>query len=331
MSCGDGLSSRLLDILYLLYNYSVLLLRRLSRSIPIILIPYHTDSSTLAQVETASRYTFLLDTNVVRVDYRQSHAFLHHSESGTMELKLEIQDTYDRYNIGGSSCPSTSGSVSSCSTRYGPYTPNSGRSTPTQLDGSFCVPLDISPPSSVASGYYQHSPLKSEMDQQHYFHHTAVPAASGRYNSVIHGSFSSQDSLESYDAQPGMDMYTYSQSIASSPLVFAAPTQSAAYRAPMELSDLWSIRTEAQSPISLFEEHAPTLKSMTPASDYGSAKARMTMPVEVSRPRKSKSGIISRSNGISVVEAGDHFCKVPGCDRTRGFKRSEHLKRHEKR
>lgn len=275
-----------------------------------------------------------------------------------MELKVEVDDRFSLSAPPTFTCPSTTSSFSSASSSYDPFTPTSGRSSPNRrssvdFDSFYSDPagFDMTPPSSAVSSYFpMHQSMKGDMEPDYL--PNGMPVTPSRYNNNL-----MDPSMHSWHGPltptHSMDMYTFAESMGSSPFMVPTPAHSLYNGNGCDVPTLWSMGMD--SPVT-FENHPSPLKSMAALRDDGSPYAfnnrsrrrlfmeeaqqksnvlqRMQqaahMPLRSSGKRDRTGAIVpSGDNGVSVqrIAAGAFKCDVPGCS-SKPFKRMEHLKRH---
>ncbi|TPX08871.1 uncharacterized protein E0L32_009689 [Thyridium curvatum] len=274
-----------------------------------------------------------------------------------MDLKLEIDD---RFSLGAPqsfSCPSTSSSFSSASSSYDPFTPTSGRSSPTRrpsvdFESSFYsdpAGFDMTPPSSAVSSYFPiHHHMKNDMEPD--FLPNGMPVTPSRYGSnMLDATLASHSWHGPLTPTHSMDMYSFAESMGSSPFMVPTPAHSIYNGNSCDVPTLWSMGMD--SPVT-FENHPSPLKSMRDdGSPFAFNRPRRRlfmedaqqksnvlqrvqqaahMPLRSSGKRDRTGAVVSSGhNGVSVqrIAAGAFKCDVPGCS-SKPFKRMEHLKRH---
>lgn len=166
-----------------------------------------------------------------------------------------------------SSCPSTSGSFSSTSSLYEPFTPTSRTSTPQHInyDGSFgddSSMMDFTPPNSATSGYFPLD-LKATVEPNMLINH-GMPATPQRCNTIFDNSMSSHCSL---DFTPGREMglYPLDDGLYPSPCLdiqSSLPTQFDTNTPNFDFTSIWGQHGDS-SPITF---DSPSMHLMTPNS-----------------------------------------------------------------
>lgn len=168
--------------------------------------------------------TIKLDTNI---DFGYDDC----TDEGINLLALKM-DADSSFNFGGSqslpsACPSTTGSFSSASSLYDPFTPNSRTSTPQQLmnfDASFdddSMMFDLTPPPSATSTCF---PLEFKpAAAPNVMDHHGMPSTPSRFNNIFDGPIS-HGSLDFTPTQ-NLDLYNFSDGLGSSPFMVSSPSQ----------------------------------------------------------------------------------------------------------
>lgn len=178
------------------------------------------------------------------------------TDEGINLLALKM-DADSSFNFGGSqslpsSCPSTTGSFSSASSLYDPFTPNSRTSTPQQLisfDAAFdedSMMFDLTPPPSATSNCFPLDFNKATVAPNMVDHH-GMPSTPLRCNNVFDTSIS-HGSLDFTPTQ-NMDLYNFSDGLGSSPFLVSSPTQHFnSSTSNYDLASIWGQHTDG-SPI----------------------------------------------------------------------------------
>ncbi|CAN8103431.1 unnamed protein product [Discula destructiva] len=204
-------------------------------------------------------------------------------------LRMDPDDSFnfDSQSL-PSSCPSTTGSFSSTSSLYGPYTPTSRTPTPQQyinFDGSFehgspMMPVGFTPPPSATSGFFPLD-LKQTVAPTMLTQH-GMPSTPSRCNNVFDNTVASHGGLDFTPAR-NMELYTFvDEGLGSSPFVdsssAAPPFDSSPPNFDLASTCTWGQYTDS-SPITF---SSPSMHFMTPnsspcTSPYGHNRRRVAM------------------------------------------------------
>lgn len=276
-----------------------------------------------------------------------------------IDLKMEA-NAFNNFNASqtmscASSCPSTTGSFSSTSSHYDPYTPTSRTSTPQQpihfeYHENESLMFDFTPPSSATSGYFPLDAMKSTVAPNMLNH--GMPSTPSRCNNMFDGSMSFHDSLNNFTPSQDLEAYGFPDPLASSPFMMQTPSPSFNNNLQScDLTSVWGQHADG-SPITFSSPAVPMpTRTSTPlGSSHGNMRRRVALdgpqqssamlqhhlqtPTK-SRPSKprassSKPGPTGQrgyrvSKELDMIPRGKYKC-----DECNGkiYSRAEHLKRH---
>lgn len=279
-----------------------------------------------------------------------------------LDLKIDTENAFD---LGSqsmacpSSSPSTSGSFSSTSSFYGPFTPSSRTSTPQQsinFGDSFendSYMFDFTPPPSATSAYFPMD-MRSTVAPNMLSH--GLPSTPSRSNNLfdnsmaLHGGIDftpTQDLDASFGLPDGLP-----DGLSSSPLMIQTPpSQFGSNTSSFDLASMWG-QTSEGSPIDF---SSPAMSLTTPSAHLGSpygnmSRRRVAMdgPQQTSamlqqhlqtptRTRASKPRSAQGKSGTHSQRAHrvtKNLDRIPPrkykCDECKDkvYSRAEHLKRH---
>lgn len=259
-------------------------------------------------------------------------------------------------------CPSTT-SFSSASSAYDPFTPNSRRSTPNELnlefDGAYGPyarsPVEMTPSSSR----YMFGSIKGESEHMS-FTEAALPSTPMKkestpndYDHMAGLSMTPQHSMGSLTPSNSFSMYTISPEAAMGPTSFMmTPTQSLS-GSDMGDHPSWACHTESpinffasaprlshhdmaileperhsQSPLGRFPMHGPPSPGRMRAHRKMMVHEiqRKTTELQTAQIRASRKRASKEPGSVDVVRRAMCKCDYPGCNKV--FRRNEHLKRH---
>lgn len=265
-----------------------------------------------------------------------------------IDLKIEIDESFSSFGNQTMSYPgSASSSFSSASSMYDPFTPPSGRSTPSQhrnsmdfdtVFGPETMVYDFTPPPSSVSAYFP-TDIKPASSPDFC---DGVPITPSRYS---HMTLASQHNMEALTPTHDMSFSFNECPSSSSPFSIPTPAQSFNGGNGCDMS-MWQFNSD--SPITFNSSPRYSMPTLHSNADFGGARRRLftnkaqrasTVLQQVQqspesqkralKKRKSSADLVSESGiTIETAKAGKHKCDFPGCTRTKGFERREHLKRH---
>ncbi|KAK6073718.1 C2H2 finger domain-containing protein [Seiridium cupressi] len=260
----------------------------------------------------------------------------------------------------GSKLSSTSSARSfSSAGSCAPITPRSGRSTPQQHVTSTSLSLVTEyncTPSERSMGDYLPSDTKAEIPTCDPF--PSIPtrkASPSPYNMNIEHATLMNTTVPAYGdiidftTLQAMEDYSFSDHMSSSPFN-APPPPYSLYNGSCDSNTLWPYQPENsleylsndQPSLTLSLRNMALPERSTLPSPYHPINTRRQLPIESAQ---HKSAILHRiQNGgkvtkrgrygstlgpnIGQIKPGTHKCQMPECVGKKGYKRSEHLKRH---